>query len=40
VKLLYFEEYQNRAEATKREMKIKKMKREDKIYLIKAKNDR
>jgi len=40
VKLLYFEEYQNRAEATKREMKIKKMKREDKIYLVKTKNDR
>ena len=35
VELLYCEEYNNRSEATKRECEIKKMKREEKLKLIK-----
>ena len=33
--LLYFEQFQNRSEATKRELEIKKMKRKNKIKFIK-----
>ena len=35
VKLVYFEQADNRSLATKREIEIKKLKREDKIKLIK-----
>ena len=35
VELVYFEEAENRSEASKREYVIKKLKREDKIELIK-----
>ncbi len=34
VKLVYYEDWYNRSEATKREMEIKKMKKEEKILLI------
>jgi len=37
VELVYFEESENRSEATKREMEIKKMKREGKFLLINSK---
>ncbi len=35
VKLVYTEKYQNRSEATKREIKIKQLKKSQKINLIK-----
>ena len=35
VKLVYSEEYENRSEASKREYLIKKMRRKDKVSLIK-----
>jgi len=37
VELLYFEEAENRSEASKREYKIKKLKREEKLKLINSK---
>ena len=36
-KLVYFEEYENKSEALSREYSIKKLKREDKIKIIKKK---
>jgi len=37
VELVYFEEAENRSEASKREYKIKKLKREEKLKLINSK---
>lgn len=34
VEIVYFENFENRSEATKREMEIKKMKRNNKLKLI------
>jgi len=36
VKFVYHEIYENRSEASKRELLIKKMKRQEKIYLVES----
>jgi putative endonuclease len=40
VKLLYYEKYKNRSDASKREYEIKKLKREKKLKLIELNNYR
>ncbi len=39
VKLIYYEEIENKSDALKREYEIKSMSREEKLILIKAKQD-